>query len=152
MPLYQAIVAEARAPHYYVDGRVHDNVDGRFDMVAAVLAITLLRLETEAQRESTLLTEIFIDDMESSLRQMGIGDFVVGKHVVKLMGALGGRLTAFRTPLSNGEGFREAVRHNIFHDTPPSEAAIDHVEGRLRALHFGLENAALETILAGRLT
>ena len=34
-----------------------------------------------------LLTEAFIDDMDASLRQIGMGDFTVGKHVGRLMGA-----------------------------------------------------------------
>ncbi|MEI4584072.1 hypothetical protein WAC45_27695, partial [Klebsiella pneumoniae] len=46
-PLYDAVVARAREPHWYLDGGVPDTLDGRFDMVAAVLAMVLLRLETE---------------------------------------------------------------------------------------------------------
>src|SRR3546814_13685410 len=42
--LYAAIVARARVPHWYIDGGVPDTVDGRFDMIAAVLAMVLLRL------------------------------------------------------------------------------------------------------------
>ena len=37
---------------------------------------------------------LFIDDMDATLRQIGIGDYVVGKHVGRMMGALGGRLGA----------------------------------------------------------
>ena len=36
--LYDAIVARARLPHWYLDGAVPDTTDGRFDMIAAVLA------------------------------------------------------------------------------------------------------------------
>src|SRR5829696_5693339 len=90
-PLYDAIVAVGRDPCWYRDGLVPDTLDGRFDMVAAILSLVLLRLEAEgdsARRESVLLTEIFVDDMDASLRQIGIGDFVVGKHIGKMMGAL----------------------------------------------------------------
>ena len=76
-----------------------DTLDGRFDMIAAILALVLLRLEAEGEAgrgPSVLLTEIFIDDMDGTLRQIGIGDYVVGKHVGRMMGALGGRLAAFR--------------------------------------------------------
>ena len=46
-PLYAAIVARARQPHWYEAGAVPDTIDGRFDMIAAVLAMVLIRLEAE---------------------------------------------------------------------------------------------------------
>ena len=48
-PLYAAIVAEARDPFWYREGQVPDTIDGRFDMVAAVTALVLLRLEAEGE-------------------------------------------------------------------------------------------------------
>ena len=90
-------------------------------MIAAILALVLLRLEAEgnAGRDpSVLLTEIFIDDMDGTLRQIGIGDYVVGKHVGRMMSALGGRIAAFREAPAAPRG----GRRNIFHEAPPSEA------------------------------
>ena len=93
-PLYAAIVAQARAPDWYVAGAVPDTIDGRFDMVATVLALVLLRLEAEPAglAASARLTEQFVTDMDGQLREIGIGDVVVGKHMGRMMGALGGRL------------------------------------------------------------
>src|SRR5438128_8274235 len=65
-PLYRAIVAKGREPAWYREGQVPDTLDGRFDMIAAILSLVLLRLEREgaATRDQTvLLTEIFIADM-----------------------------------------------------------------------------------------
>ena len=60
---------------------------------------------------SVLLTEIFIDDMDGTLRQIGIGDYVVGKHVGRMMGALGGRLTAFARRAGGGLDDAVAPQH-----------------------------------------
>src|SRR6185295_16287598 len=49
-PLYAAIVAAGRDPAWYREGQVPDTIDGRFDMVAAILALVLLRLEREGDR------------------------------------------------------------------------------------------------------
>src|SRR3546814_3224029 len=68
-PLYASLVAEARHPAWYREGQVPDTLDGRFDMVAAILALILLRLEhdgDEARDDSVLLTELFVDDMDGS--------------------------------------------------------------------------------------
>jgi len=152
-PLYAAIVAEGRDPFWYREGQVPDTIDGRFDMLAAVLALVLLRLEAVAQAgraPAVLLTEIFIDDMDATLRQIGIGDYVVGKHVGRMMAALGGRLAAFRDARESRSP-SDAVRRNIFHDSPPSEAALESVAGRLERLAEGLDGASLESLIGGNL-
>lgn len=148
-PLYRAVVERGRDPAWYRDFGVPDTIDGRFDMIAAILALALIRLEAEGEegrRASVLLTEIFIDDMDATLRQIGIGDYVVGKHVGRMMSALGGRLGALRE-----RPFGAAVRRNIFHESPPSEESVEAVAGRLEELADALAATALETLLAGRL-
>lgn len=157
-PLYDRIVASAREPFWYREGRVPDTIDGRFDMVSSILALVLLRLEREdaaARRSEVLLTEVFIDDMDGTMRQLGIGDQVVGKHVGKMMSALGGRLGAYRDAGGNGGGdaaaFEDAVRRNIFRDEPPSDEAVRAVAARLVAFRTALETVALPDILAARL-
>ena len=131
-----------------------DTLEGRFDMLATLLALALIRLESEgddARAESVALTEIFIDDMDGTLRQIGIGDFVVGKHVGKLMGLLGGRLGTLRDALADGSGLEPAVRRNVFRDGPASEAQIAWVAARLSRLHDRLAGTAMEPLLAGKL-
>jgi cytochrome b pre-mRNA-processing protein 3 len=152
LPLYRALVAAARDPGWYRQGGVPDTLDGRFDMVAALLALVLLRLEQSgARRESALLTEVFVDDMDSTLRQIGIGDFVVGKHVGGMMGALGGRLGAFREALAGRGDLDEAVRRNIFREAPPDEAKVAIVAHRLRGFNARLGRVGLESLLAAEL-
>lgn len=152
-PLYAAIVAEGRDPFWYREGQVPDTIDGRFDMIAAIAALVLLRLEAEGEAgrvPAVLLTETFIDDMDASLRQIGIGDYVVGKHVGRMTSALGGRLAAFRDARESGP-LAGATRRNIFHETPPSEAALLLVAGRLERIFLGLDAASTETLIGGSL-
>lgn len=152
-PLYGAVVAIGRDPAWYRDGQVPDTLNGRFDMIAAVLALVLLRLEREDAREvrtaSALLTELFVDDMDGSLRQIGIGDLVVGKHMGRMMGALGGRLTAFRPAVAEPELMRAAVERNIFHEAAPSADAVGTVAERLLEFARGLRDTPVSVLLAG---
>jgi cytochrome b pre-mRNA-processing protein 3 len=133
---------------------VPDTLEGRFDMLATLLALALIRLESEgdgAKAESVALTEIFIDDMDGTLRQIGIGDFVVGKHVGKLMGLLGGRLGALRGALAGGEGLEPVVKRNVFRDGRASDAQLAWVAERIRRLHERLAATGMEPLLAGTL-
>ena len=124
-PLYNAVVAEARRPDWYLVGEVPDTLDGRFDMVAAVLSLVLLRLEAEGESgraPSAYLAEIFVEDMDGQLRERGIGDIVVGKHIGRMMGALGGRLGALREAFAGGD-LDSVIDRNIYRGVVPSEAA-----------------------------
>lgn len=153
-PLYQALIAEARAPHWYEQGAVADTIDGRFDMLNAVLALTLVRMEAlgdEARLSSTLLAETFVEDMDGQLREIGIGDIIVGKHIGKMMGALGGRLGAYRSAFEKGGDPREALVRNLYRGQVPATEALDHVTARLRRFASGLETLTLDQLLAGRI-
>ena len=152
--LYRAVVALARDPAWYREGGVPDTVDGRFDLLAAVTALVLLRIEAEGEagREpAALLAELFVEDMDASLRQIGIGDYVVGKHIGRLMSALGGRLGALRTAREEEDGLKPFARRNIFHEAPPSDEAPGWVAARLERIEDGLAGLDLADLLAGRL-
>jgi cytochrome b pre-mRNA-processing protein 3 len=151
-PLYEGVVRLGRDPSWYDRGGVPDTIDGRFDMIAAILALVLLRIEREGaagSQASALVTELFIEDMEGSVRQIGIGDLMVGKQVGAMMGALGGRLAAFRAAIQAGAGFEAAVRRNIFHDAAPSDDAAAFVSARLERFRDGLAAQSAETLLSG---
>lgn len=156
LPLYNAVVERARAPHWYLDGAVPDTVDGRFDMVAAVLSVVLLRLEAEAQfgegaaQLGVWLTERFIADMDGQLREIGVGDVVVGKHVGRMMGMLGGRLGAYRDGLAAGD-LRPALERNLYRGAPPEGRAVDHVAAGLTGLARALAETPLDALQAGQL-
>jgi cytochrome b pre-mRNA-processing protein 3 len=150
-PLYTQIVAKAREPHWYVDGRVPDSIDGRFDMVAAVLTLVLLRLERSADHAQAMahLTEIFVDDMDGQLRESGVGDVVVGKYVGKMMSALGGRLGAFRTGLESPETLEDVVARNIYRAETVAPNALSHVRQGLLDIVSALGAQSAERIIDG---
>ena len=152
--LYRSLVAEARVPDWYLAGAVPDTVDGRFDAVALVLALVLLRLEHEGdgQRQfSADLTERFIADMDGSLRELGIGDPTVGKQVGKMVSALGGRLGAYRDALAGGEALETALARNLYRGAPASPAALDWAARRTRSLSARIDAVPLAALVAGAL-
>ena len=147
IPLYNAVVAEARLPIWYERALVPDSMDGRFDMVAMVLSLVLLRLEREGEAgklPSVLLTEVFIDDMDGTMREVGFGDLVVGKRVGGIMGMLGGRLGAYR----DGNR-REAVVRNVYRDAPPSDQAVNELVLLSQTLETRIAAVPMADLLKG---
>ena len=43
-PLYTALIAEARRPAWYVEGGVADTLDGRFAVLASLVALAILAM------------------------------------------------------------------------------------------------------------
>jgi cytochrome b pre-mRNA-processing protein 3 len=97
-------VAAARQEVFYARWAVPDTVDGRFDMIALHLFLVLERLKGEGQAVEDfrqVLTDTFFQDMDRSLREMGVGDISVGKKVRKMAEAFYGRVQAYAAALSS---------------------------------------------------
>jgi cytochrome b pre-mRNA-processing protein 3 len=151
-PLWHAVIGLSRQPRWYTEFGVADTVSGRFDILSAVTALALLRLEREQALtpEAALLTELFIEDMDGQLRESGVGDVVVGKHVGRLMGVLGGRLGAYRDALAAADdaALTEAVRRNVTMTEGVAPAALATA---LRAEHTRFAALDAEAFLGGDL-
>jgi cytochrome b pre-mRNA-processing protein 3 len=115
--LYEAIVAAARRPLPYAKWGVPDNIDGRFDMVALHLFLVLDRLKGEAEAFRQRLVDEFFQDMDRSLREMGVGDLSVGKKVRKMAEAFYGRVGAYSEGMAEGQDkLAAALERNVYPD------------------------------------
>ncbi|MBU6267200.1 MAG: hypothetical protein KGN34_06655 [Sphingomonadales bacterium] len=136
-------------PWYAVHG-LSDSVPGRFDAITLVLALVLLRMEREPELAalSALLTELFVTDMDGQLRESGVGDLVVGKHVGKLMGVLGGRIGAYREALAQPDdtALTQALERNLSLNEGGDRAAL---AAAVRALAGRLAATPAPALLAG---
>ncbi len=150
-PLWHRTVEIAREPHWYAQAGVADTVAGRFDMITAVLALVLLRLEREGEAEASVrLTEMFVDDMDGQLRESGVGDLMVGKRMGTLMSALGGRLGAYREALAAGDAeLAAAVRRNVTLVAPDDDGT--RTARALRGLAADIDSADRAALLSGRI-
>ncbi|HVY20226.1 MAG TPA: ubiquinol-cytochrome C chaperone family protein [Bauldia sp.] len=126
--LYGAIVAQARAPALYTDFGVPDTVTGRFEMVTLHVILMLDRLEREGEAGRPLgqaVFDLYVKDMDRSLRELGIGDLGVPKRMKKMAEAFYGRHDAYRQALAAGDRQRmaEAVARNVYPDGNRNAAA-----------------------------
>jgi len=148
-PLWRRVVETARDPDWYANRGVADSVEGRFDMITLVLALVMLRMDEDAdlRPRTALLTELFVEDIEGQIREQGVGDPVVGKHMGRLMGTLGGRIAAYRRGLAEeGPALEEAARRNVA--LLADENAAD-VAAAARALAQRLAATSADALLAG---
>lgn len=110
--LYGTAVAQARQPVFYARMGVDDTPDGRFAMISLHILLILERLSApaappepaemtqssavagtpnhkpSADRDPELgraLMEVFVEDLDQSMRELGIGDMGVPKRAKKAM-------------------------------------------------------------------
>ncbi len=170
-PLYLAVIAKGREPHWYEDGAVPDSMDGRFAMISPILALVLLRMEAlpELGQPAAWLTEIFVDDMDAQMREAGLGDVVIAKDMGKVMGVLGGRIGAYRSALSSplssplgsavsggllGGGdslLSEAVDRNIYGGDNSDITAKQHTTRHFGDVWAMLQSRDASALLAGNI-
>lgn len=151
-PLYRQVVAKAREPHWYVEGLVPDTKEGRFSVLATLLALTDLRLEQggeSATKASIGLAECFVHDMDSQLRQDGVGDPVMGKKVGSLVGALGGRVGAWRRAIGGEESWEAVAGRSLYREQVPSDQALAHSLQELKRLWQALQGRSDEALIGG---
>lgn len=100
--IYGAVVARARAPHFYAGLGVPDTPSGRYEMVTLHLFLVLERLRTAGDTSALprLIVEAFVIDMDDSLRELGTGDLSVPKKVNRAAAGLYERTLAYRAALA----------------------------------------------------
>lgn len=126
--LYAECVRAGREPLFYQDFGVPDTLDGRFDMIVLHVALMVRRLSGEGldgrDLSQVLFDRLFVD-MDRSVREMGVGDLSVARHIRRMMEAFNGRLARYDRAISTGDrlALREALRANIYGtlESPPAD-------------------------------
>ena len=151
--LFAVASSEARRPNWYVQGEVPDTLDGRFAMLATIVALVLVRLEQAGDEHnvvSVALTERFIEVMEAEHRELGIGDPALGKTVRRLLGSLARRTELWRLAMTGQHDWNAAVRDSLYKESV-SPNALAHSAGALKAFWTGLEGQRVGDLLKGNL-
>lgn len=148
--LFDAATREARQPQWYRERGVPDTLEGRFALLASVIALVMVRLEALGDgggRLSVALTERFVEVMESEHRELGIGDPTLGKTVRKLVGALSRRVDVWRSAVAGERDWSETANASL---PGKPEAAVCRSQS-LRALADRLGATSLEQLAKGEI-
>lgn len=136
--LYGAIVAQARAPAFYRDHGVPDTVGGRLEMVLIHTFLLFRRTlnGTEAMhRIGQGVFDRFCDDMDANLREMGVGDLAVPKHMRRIGEAFYGRSRVYEAALAadDNQALAEALLRNVFAGLPQPPERVQRLAAYIKA-------------------
>jgi cytochrome b pre-mRNA-processing protein 3 len=123
---YGRVVEYARRPEFFGAGGVPDTVDGRFELICLHAFLYLHRLKQEpaaAQLGQAFFNAMFAD-FDRSLREMGIGDLSVGRHIRRMVEAFYGRIAAYEAGLAGDDAaLQAALARNVFGTAPEAGSA-----------------------------
>ncbi|MEW6256818.1 MAG: ubiquinol-cytochrome C chaperone family protein [Pseudomonadota bacterium] len=150
--LYGVIVAQARRPAFYTDFGVPDTVEGRFELLLLHTFLLCHRLKGEssaAKSASQELFDLFLDDMDRTLREMGIGDLSVPKRMKKIGQAFYGRTAAYDAALENKNGgLAAALARNVL-EADVSDPAAARLAAYVQAAVTRLASISVPVLLSG---
>lgn len=119
LPVWEQIVAQSRQKSFYLEGKVPDTLDGRYELICLHSFLIMHRLVDEgaqAKEFSQKLFDYMIHDFDSNLREIGISDLKVGDRVKEMGRGFYGRVVAYRDGLKQSDDVSlcEAIDRNIF--------------------------------------
>jgi cytochrome b pre-mRNA-processing protein 3 len=152
--LYGAIVAQARVPVFYLEYRVPDTVNGRFEMILLHAGLLLDRLSGEAGAIRAAGQEVFdrfCQDMDDTLRERGVSDVKVPREMKRVAEAFYGRQAAYRTALNGNDpaALTDALRRNVYAGEP--DKAASRLAVYMRGVVEGLRRQEAADLAEGQL-
>ncbi|ABS64527.1 Ubiquinol-cytochrome C chaperone [Parvibaculum lavamentivorans DS-1] len=153
--LYAGLVAQARSPQFYLHMNVPDTAEGRFEMVALHAFLVLRKLRSGGEEGKALGQKVFdilFDDMDQTLREMGVGDLSVGKKIKALASSFYGRIQAYEEGLGEaaGERLRDALRRNLYGGLQVRDEQVSSMEDYVRRADRALLDQPIDDVMAGR--
>ncbi|PKA41134.1 ubiquinol-cytochrome C chaperone [Rhizobium sullae] len=115
---YSVLTAAARMPEFYETMHVPDTVMGRFEMLSLVMILFFRRTRssgTSGQEIAQEIVDAFFEDIDHSIRELGISDNGVPKRMKKLAGMFYGRLESYSAAMDAGDraALAAALNRNI---------------------------------------
>lgn len=156
--LFTLIVEQARSPYFYTEWQVADTLDGRFDLIILHLSLVINRLEETSSEDKQValmvryLQEVLFDNMDMSLRELGVGDMSVGKKVKIMAEAYYGRKAAYAKAIHSGEQdqqLRQVIMRNIYRESAPEEGILEKFTSYVAGQEAVLSAQSEKNILSG---
>ena len=133
--IYQNIVEISRSKFFYLDLKLKDDFETRFDLIifhAFMIFFYYKNLKSKTSTISQDLFDLMFADFENNLREMGFGDIAVNKKMKVFITAFYGRIAQYskgiETYINNGDKslIQQTILNNIYKGNEASLSYIDY--------------------------
>ena len=153
--LYQDLVALTRQPMLYEECGIADTFAGRFEALGLHLFLLLRRCRGDASLDALAqdLVDRFIADVDSSIRELGIGDQSVPKRMRKLAGVFYERVRVYDEAFDGADSrdhLKVALLGRAIEDVGSHDAA-ERLTTYMLAMNERMRAVSAADILSGTL-
>ncbi|MBT5913271.1 MAG: ubiquinol-cytochrome C chaperone [Rhodospirillaceae bacterium] len=154
--IYNIVVSQSRRPELFAEFSVADTLDGRFDLLSLHMCLIFKRLKLEDNSHkqfSQLLFDFMFQDMDRSLREIGVGDLSVGKRVKEMGRAFLGRLEVYEAVIKvNDISLEGALIRNVYRSDPLLSQNASKLAHYVRRVDAKLADIPIELLIRGEFT
>ncbi|MDG1707637.1 MAG: ubiquinol-cytochrome C chaperone family protein [Emcibacteraceae bacterium] len=154
--LYSAVISQSREIVFYEKFLVEDSLDGRFDLMALHMALLLDKFDKndnlrDVPKMKRILQEIMFDNLDLTLREIGVGDLGVGKKIKVMAEAFYGRMMIYQELLSKNDETEmvEAIKRNLYRGKQIDENIVMGMVSYMFAQYENTKAQEIETIMNG---
>ena len=133
--IYQNIVKISRSKYFYLDLKLDDNFETRFDLIIFHSFIIFFYYKNLKNKNSSISQDLFdlmFSDFENNLREMGFGDIAVNKKMKVFISAFYGRIAQYSKGIeayknkSDKALLQQAILNNIYKGNKSLSQYIDY--------------------------
>ena len=115
--IYTNIVKTSRNKIFFLDFKVNDTIESRFDIII-LHSFIVFYFFIDGEKKRSELPQLLFDhmfaDFDSNLREMGFGDIAVNKRMKQFINAFYGRISNYSKGLKQ---FKKINNDNLLKDT-----------------------------------
>ena len=115
--LYKKILVHSYNEWFFKDLEVKNDINGRFEIIILHIFIIFNSLDQNNNENKLFkqnLLETFIDELESTYRELGISDNTFSKKMKIAAKSMYGRLSIYSDTINDRKSFEEALLRNIW--------------------------------------
>jgi len=157
--LFCVVIEQSRHAAFYQNSAVEDTLDGRFDVMAIHMTMILYKLDQHKEFEDAKvikrnLQETMFDNLDLSLREIGVGDLGVGKKIKVMAEAFYGRMKVYQALFENKnyDKMAETLQRNLYRGAEIDAKILSQMSEYVFYQSDHIVNQAIEIILKGNIT
>jgi len=156
--IFASIINQSRVSTFYSDYDVDDSLDGRFDLLALHMAFILDKLDQHDNQKDggqlgRKLQEIMFDNLDLTLREIGVGDLGVGKKIKAMAEAFYGRMGVYKQLFNSFDlkKMAEALDRNLYREKTVNDETLNQMLQYVYDQKKYINEQSIENIISGKI-
>jgi len=156
--LFLSIINQSRVSTFYSEYDVEDILDGRFDLLVLHMAFVLDKLDQHKDSEGGQqirqnLQEIMFDNLDLTLREIGVGDLGVGKKIKIMAEAFYGRMSVYKQLFSifDLKKMSKALHRNLYREKTINHEKLIQMSHYVYDQKHHINEQSIENVISGKI-